>query len=295
VTDQNSGASHIYNERARQVVQEGYDAEHDKGHHIELLDAAIGYAAFASASLEIQKDVQLGRMDSETAESLLAEGRTLLPPNWPWGRTYWKPSEDIERNLVKAGALIAAAIDSIRSTSHEDLEPLFTLHDDPIPEGLEGAILDPKELMFRAIAGDAEAQLALQAAAEQHGVHLAFTPEQLITEMAARGTEIPPDVMEALQNLSEDGGEIRMDVHPDPDKDAIEIDGLRLTRTEAEALDALIPPPPPPTGTIATSELLDEAEPVMGPGQRPSLSNGFGTEVYDEDGIPTSPEEERDA
>jgi hypothetical protein len=33
------------------------------------------------------------------------------PPNWPWDAKWWKPSVDHVRNLVKAGALIAAEID----------------------------------------------------------------------------------------------------------------------------------------------------------------------------------------
>ena len=33
--------------------------------------------------------------------------------DWPWGSEYWKPSEDPVRNLVKAGALIAAEIDRL--------------------------------------------------------------------------------------------------------------------------------------------------------------------------------------
>jgi len=210
VIDQNSGASHIYNERARQVVQEGYDADHDKGHFIELIDAAIGYAAFTSATLEIEKAVSLGHHSRAEADEFLEKGSKLLPPNWPWGASYWKPSPtDLKRNLIKAGALIAAAIDSLEASGQfaDDQDTLFdmdALHADPVPEGLEGAILDPQELLFRALAGDESAQVTLRAAAEQHGVQLAFTPDQLLKEMAARGKEIPLDVRQALENLSED-------------------------------------------------------------------------------------------
>lgn len=40
----------------------------------------------------------------------VAEGH----PFWPWGKQYWKPTpNDPRRQLVKAGALIAAAIDAM--------------------------------------------------------------------------------------------------------------------------------------------------------------------------------------
>jgi hypothetical protein len=34
--------------------------------------------------------------------------------DWPWSMKWWKPSEDPIRNLVKAGALIAAEIDRLQ-------------------------------------------------------------------------------------------------------------------------------------------------------------------------------------
>jgi len=33
---------------------------------------------------------------------------------WPWGSEWWKPSKDPIRDLVKAGALIAAEIDRLQ-------------------------------------------------------------------------------------------------------------------------------------------------------------------------------------
>ena len=35
--------------------------------------------------------------------------------DWPWAKKWWKPSDDPVRNLVKAGALIAAEIDRLES------------------------------------------------------------------------------------------------------------------------------------------------------------------------------------
>jgi hypothetical protein len=34
--------------------------------------------------------------------------------DWPWSKKWWKPSSDPIRNLVKAGALIAAEIDRLQ-------------------------------------------------------------------------------------------------------------------------------------------------------------------------------------
>lgn len=81
----------ITQERNRQAAQEGYylshDQEHDQG---ELVAAAIAYAgeSFPHSGLDVY---------------------------WPWDVKGWKPSEDRVRNLVKAGALIAAEIDRIQN------------------------------------------------------------------------------------------------------------------------------------------------------------------------------------
>lgn len=83
------GASFIAAERRRQISEKGYTLEHDEGHANELVAAAISYA------------------DGPTSPD-------HVPASWPWEMRYWKPSDDEVRNLVRAGALIAAAIDSIR-------------------------------------------------------------------------------------------------------------------------------------------------------------------------------------
>lgn len=82
------GAEMIAAERERQKRVEGWTAKHDDAHKVgELLHAALCYAA----SFE--------------------EDRDLPPPDgWPWSPEWWKPRGHV-RNLVKAGALIAAEID----------------------------------------------------------------------------------------------------------------------------------------------------------------------------------------
>ncbi|WP_216363512.1 hypothetical protein [Subtercola boreus] len=80
-------------ERARQISEEGYTAESDIGMADEL--------RFASRCYRYQ------------AATLLLAGPvlTLAPPSWPWDPAYWKPTADVDGNLVKAGALVLAAQD----------------------------------------------------------------------------------------------------------------------------------------------------------------------------------------
>lgn len=82
-------------ERQRQIEAEGWTPDHDDEHsHGELADAASCYARDAAIRLR-------GRA-----------GFTFLPIEWPWKSSWWKPST-ARRNLVKAGALILAAIECI--------------------------------------------------------------------------------------------------------------------------------------------------------------------------------------
>ena len=89
-----TGIELIAAERERQVTQKGLTPEHDDRHDSgELTDAARGYAELASE--------QVVNCDGLIERS---------PECWPWGDDWWKPSTDPVRNLVKAGALIAAEI-----------------------------------------------------------------------------------------------------------------------------------------------------------------------------------------
>jgi hypothetical protein len=84
----------IHQERARQLGEEGWTAEHDDEHGShQLLDAARAYIGAA------------------TDPAFTNPGRP--PVCWPWDVGSWKPSEDPIRNLVKAGALIAAEVDRL--------------------------------------------------------------------------------------------------------------------------------------------------------------------------------------
>ena len=91
-----SGVDLIAEERQRQVESEGYspqeDANYVKG---ELADAAACYAGLTVRDHPLSFRV---------------------PNTWPWNRDSWKPvPNDRVRELVKAGALIAAEIDRLNS------------------------------------------------------------------------------------------------------------------------------------------------------------------------------------
>jgi len=82
-----TGVELITEERNRQINEEGWSAEHDAGHdNKEIANAALTYLGEYCG---VETDV------------------------WPWESSWWKPGADI-RNLVKAGALIAAEIDRLQ-------------------------------------------------------------------------------------------------------------------------------------------------------------------------------------
>jgi len=89
-----TGAEMIADERRRQVDEEGHHATHDEKHAAGgnsgkpgLVQAAVCYA-----------------------ESAIGEPEAALRQKWPWDAKSWKPKTPI-RDLVRAGALIAAELD----------------------------------------------------------------------------------------------------------------------------------------------------------------------------------------
>lgn len=88
---QTSAARDVLAERQRQINVEGWTPEHDDRHTTGALATAAGcYAMFTLA----------------------------YPPGdpvsfWPWSPSWWKPSDESRRNLVKAGALILAEIERL--------------------------------------------------------------------------------------------------------------------------------------------------------------------------------------
>lgn len=94
-----AGADLIAAERRRQVEQEGWTPEHDAQHGGESL-------AIAACCYALPPQMRKWR----------TTGVGPIPTLWPWNPGYWKPKpDDRVRELVKAGALIAAEIDRLQA------------------------------------------------------------------------------------------------------------------------------------------------------------------------------------
>lgn len=97
--EQPDGLQLIAEERQRQIETEGWTPEHDDQHADgELASAARCYALKLPSGERFRKP----------------EINADIPGGWPWAPTWWKPSPDPIRNLVKAGALIAAEIERLQ-------------------------------------------------------------------------------------------------------------------------------------------------------------------------------------
>lgn len=95
-----TGIELIAEERERQITVEGWTPDHDAEHDsAEMVDAAMCYAATAA---------------NDVSEYTSRDAVNPSPYAWPWDEKWWKPSDSRVRNLVKAGALIAAEIDRIQ-------------------------------------------------------------------------------------------------------------------------------------------------------------------------------------
>ena len=93
--ERSNGAGLIASERFRQVTVKGFTPKHDAEHDDHsLLIAAACYLTEAASPRHMEWP--------------------KVPAEWPWGREWWNPSADPIRNLVKAGALIAAEIDRLQ-------------------------------------------------------------------------------------------------------------------------------------------------------------------------------------
>lgn len=107
-----TGAERITAERERQVVEEGWTPNHDDDTHTlgELAAAGACYALLGTR----WKDSSI--LGAPLVSSIL----------WPWEREWWKPANypdppyppDVhidrrQKDLVRAGALIAAEIDRL--------------------------------------------------------------------------------------------------------------------------------------------------------------------------------------
>ena len=97
-----TGIELINKERQRQINEEGWSKLHDMQHvYGELANAAATYAMEPECREALTKLVYDCELDK-------------IPPTWPWNEKWYKPTpNDRIRELVKAGALIAAEIDRL--------------------------------------------------------------------------------------------------------------------------------------------------------------------------------------
>lgn len=119
-TNASTGVELIAQERQRQIEQEGWSLEHDQEHDDDSLARA---AAIYATPTERRRMVW-----RNSADPGMAPGRGDYswrePEGWPWEREAYKPTPDDRiRELVKAGALIAAEIDRLRAQNAPEIDP----------------------------------------------------------------------------------------------------------------------------------------------------------------------------
>lgn len=90
-----SGIELIAEERMRQIIEEHRTAENDDA--LKDGQLALAGACYAEFSTAVDRNEQRRTHDNY----------------WPWHESWWKPTTPI-RDLVKAGALIAAEIDRLQ-------------------------------------------------------------------------------------------------------------------------------------------------------------------------------------
>lgn len=111
-----SGVSLIAAERRRQVDEEGWTNDHDSEHRNGAMAKAAACYALPPKDRDVRsyEDIPLGGSTDR------GNARYFMPSRWPWAAHFWKPCpDDRVRELVKAGALIAAEIDRLQADRPE--------------------------------------------------------------------------------------------------------------------------------------------------------------------------------
>lgn len=95
-----TGADRIVVERQRQKSEKGYTVARDGTRVDQLVAAAQCYISLfhVMSNFKLGEDVDVTKLPAPNA--------------WPWRKSDWHPEADRNQNLVKAGALLAAAIDA---------------------------------------------------------------------------------------------------------------------------------------------------------------------------------------
>lgn len=119
-----TGIELIAAERLRQVVEEEWSAQHDAQHSDGALAAA---AAVYAAPVPIYRDATQEELkDDDSTQSNYIQDRDNLMFSlrhvWPWLPGDLKRGDRV-RELVKAGALIAAEIDRLHQAEEEEIKP----------------------------------------------------------------------------------------------------------------------------------------------------------------------------
>ena len=117
-----TGIELIDEERHRQIAAEGWTPEHDDSHaREELAEAAACYATPAGKRRLMREQIVMETARGLADPSAPRVAAVLIPAGWPWDARWWKPNhKDRVRELVKAGALIAAEIDRLQRPNPQD-------------------------------------------------------------------------------------------------------------------------------------------------------------------------------
>lgn len=95
----------IANERQRQKGDEGWTEAHDDAYRNYELERAAASYAFPVWEIRESERQQLMGLNPIALKS-------RPPKMWPWSAQWWKPKSK-RANLIRAGALIVAAIERI--------------------------------------------------------------------------------------------------------------------------------------------------------------------------------------
>lgn len=109
-----SGIELIADERQRQIEVEGYSVQHDSQHDFRELTSAA--RTYIDAAILTTKSEEIGN-SNEASISWHKYNEPFewkyLKLGWPWEEESFKPTTSL-KDLIKAGALIAAAIDRLQ-------------------------------------------------------------------------------------------------------------------------------------------------------------------------------------
>jgi len=114
-----SGVDLIRAERERQTTAERWSPAHDDAHNLGEMAGAAAVYTLNSCGFENPHTIAARR------GSVSHEVRI-----WPWADAWWKPSDPL-RDLVKAGALIAAEIDRRQRLALKTERDALDLHGNP--------------------------------------------------------------------------------------------------------------------------------------------------------------------